>query len=86
MFKDVAAVNFSLAGVGRDESMKRSFVFMISENFFPLMGVKPAARRFFTAEESRPNAAHAPDASRLAPRRVCRLGAVCALARLGRAP
>ena len=56
MFKDVAAVNFSLAGVGRDEAMKRSFVFMVSENFFSLMGVKPAAGRFFTAEESRPNA------------------------------
>lgn len=56
VFKDVAAVNFSLAGVGRDEGMKRSIVFMVSENFFSLLGVKPAAGRFFTAEESRPNA------------------------------
>ena len=56
VFKDVAAVNFSLAGVGRDEGMKRSFVFMVSDNFFSLMGVKPAAGRFFNAEETRPNA------------------------------
>ncbi len=55
-FKDVAALNFNLAGIGRDEGMRRSFVFMVSENFFSLMGVKPAAGRFFTPEEARPNA------------------------------
>jgi predicted permease len=56
VFKEVAAINFNLAGVGRDESMRRSFVFMVSDNFFALMGVKPAAGRFFTPEEARPNA------------------------------
>lgn len=56
VFKDVAALNFALAGVGRDEAMRRCFIFMVSDNFFSLMGAKPAAGRFFTAEEARPNA------------------------------
>ena len=56
VFRDVAALTFSLVGVGRDEAMRRSFVFFVSENFFPLLGVRPAAGRFFTAAESQPNA------------------------------
>ena len=52
----MAAVEFALAGIGRDESMRRSFAFLTSENFFALMGVKPALGRFYSAEESRPNA------------------------------
>ncbi len=56
VFKEVTALNFSLAGVGRDEAMRRSFVFIVANNFFSLMGVQPAAGRFFTAEECRPNA------------------------------
>ncbi len=56
IFADVAAVEFAVAGIGRDESMRRSFAFLTSENFFPLMGVKPALGRFYNAEESRPNA------------------------------
>jgi putative ABC transport system permease protein len=56
VFADVAALNFALAGLGRDEGMRRSFVFMTSENFFSLAGVEPALGRFYNAEESRPNA------------------------------
>lgn len=57
VFTQVAAVNFSLAGIGREPGeMRRSFVFMVSDSFFPLMGAEPAAGRFFNAEESRPNA------------------------------
>src|SRR5215210_4537878 len=56
VFSDVAAVNFALAGIGRQESMRRSFVFITSENFFSLMGEKPALGRFYNAEEARPNA------------------------------
>ena len=55
VFRDVAALSFSLVGVGREESMRRSFVFFVSENFFSLLGTKPAAGRFFTADETRPN-------------------------------
>jgi predicted permease len=56
VFADVAAVQFALAGLGRDEGMRRSFAFFASENFFSMLGAKPAIGRFFTEEESRPNA------------------------------
>jgi predicted permease len=56
VFRDVAALSFSLVGLGRDEAMRRSFVFFVSDNFFSLLGVRPATGRFFSAEESRPNA------------------------------
>jgi len=56
VFSDVAAVNFALAGIGREPGeMKRSFIFIVSENFFSLLGARPAAGRFFNAEEARPN-------------------------------
>jgi len=56
-FSDVTAVNFSLAGVARGrEPMHRGFVFVVADNFFHFMGVQPAAGRFFTADEGRPNA------------------------------
>ena len=57
VFADVAAVKFSLAGLGRQETMRRSFAFLTSENYFTMMGVKPVLGRFYNAEESRPNAA-----------------------------
>lgn len=56
LFADVAAVNFALAGIGRDEARRRSFTFLTSENFFSLMGVEPFRGRFYSAEECRPNA------------------------------
>ena len=56
VFADVAAVNFVLAGIGRDEGVRRSFAFFASENFLSLCGVSPALGRFFSADESRPNA------------------------------
>jgi predicted permease len=56
VFTDAAAVNFNLAGIGQGDAMRRSFVFMVSENFFSTLGARPAAGRFFTAEESRANA------------------------------
>jgi predicted permease len=56
VFRDVSALTFSLVGVGRDEARRRSFVFFVSENFFSLLGVRPATGRFFTVAESQPNA------------------------------
>jgi predicted permease len=56
VFTDVAAMGFSLAGIGRDGSMQRSFVFLSSDNFFSLMGVKPALGRFYDAAECKPDA------------------------------
>src|SRR5256885_3294260 len=56
VFADVAALEFAVAGIGRDHEMRRSFAFLTSENYFSLMGVKPFRGRFYSAEEARPNA------------------------------
>ena len=39
VFVDVAALEFAVAGIGRDHEMRRSFAFLTSENYFPMMGV-----------------------------------------------
>src|SRR5438477_632374 len=56
VFIDVAALEFAVAGIGRNHEMRRSFAFLTSENFFEVMGAKPFRGRFYTAEESKPNA------------------------------
>jgi putative ABC transport system permease protein len=56
LFADVAALEFAVAGIGRDHEMRRSFAFITSENYFPLMGVQPVRGRFYNAEECKPNA------------------------------
>jgi putative ABC transport system permease protein len=56
VFVDLAALEFAVAGIGRDHEMRRSFAFLTSENFFSLMGVQPEQGRFYNAEECQPNA------------------------------
>ena len=56
VFVDVAAFEFAVAGIGRDHEMQRSFAFLTSENYFPMMGAKPFRGRFYSAEECKPNA------------------------------
>jgi putative ABC transport system permease protein len=56
LFVDLAALEFAVAGIGRDHDMRRSFAFLTSENYFSLMGVQPFRGRFYNAEECRPNA------------------------------
>src|SRR6266581_1872720 len=56
VFVDLAALEFAVAGIGRDHEMRRSFAFLTSENYFSLMGAKPFRGRFYTAEECKPNA------------------------------
>src|SRR5207249_11305603 len=41
VFADVAALEFAVAGIGRDHDMRRSFAFLTSENYFPMTGVHP---------------------------------------------
>ena len=57
IFSDVTAINFSLVGISRGhDPMRRAFVFLVADNFFTFMGVQPAAGRFFSPDEGRPNA------------------------------
>jgi predicted permease len=56
LFADIAASEFGFAGIGDDQNMRRSLVFLTSENFFSLMGVRPVIGRFYNAEECQPNA------------------------------
>src|SRR5881409_3755832 len=56
VFVDIAALEFAVAGIGRDHDMLRSFAFITSENYFPMMGVQPFRGRFYSAEECKPNA------------------------------
>jgi putative ABC transport system permease protein len=56
LFADLAALEFAVAGIGRDQEMRRSFAFLTSENYFSLMGVQPFGGRFYNAEECKPNA------------------------------
>ena len=56
VFVDVAALEFAVAGIGRDREMRRSFAFLTSENYFPMMGAQPFRGRFYNAEECKPNA------------------------------
>src|SRR5712691_8335059 len=56
VFVDLAALEFAVAGIGRDHEMRRSFAFLTSENFFDMMGAKPFRGRFYNAEECKPNA------------------------------
>jgi putative ABC transport system permease protein len=56
IFVDVSALEFAVAGIGRDHEMRRSFAFLTSENYFSLMGVQPFRGRFYNAEECKPNA------------------------------
>jgi putative ABC transport system permease protein len=56
VFVDLAALEFAVAGIGRDHEMRRSFAFLTSENYFSLMGVQPFRGRFYNAEECKPNA------------------------------
>src|ERR1043166_4549106 len=55
-FVDVAALEFAVAGIGRDHDMRRSFAFLTSENYFDVMGVQAFRGRFYSAEECKPNA------------------------------
>src|SRR6266403_2881199 len=56
VFADLAALEFAVAGIGRDHEMRRSFAFLTSENYFSMMGVQPYRGRFYSAEECKPNA------------------------------
>src|SRR5205809_6822599 len=51
LFVDLAALEFGVAGIGRDHEMRRNFAFLTSENFFSRIGVHAARGRFYPAED-----------------------------------
>ena len=56
LFSDVAAIMPSTSVVGREEALRRSFVFYTTDNYFSLLGTEPSRGRFFTPQETRPGA------------------------------
>lgn len=56
VFDGVLAHAFALVGVAQGDAMRRTFVEVVSSNFFSTVGVALAAGRTFTEEEERPGA------------------------------
>jgi predicted permease len=58
VFADAAAFRFAAVGVAANGSaeMRRRFGFIVSDNYFSMLGAKPSAGRFFLPEETKPNA------------------------------
>jgi hypothetical protein len=56
LFSKVASAYYDVAAVGRPDNLRRRFVGVVSEEFFSLFGIQPFRGRFFSREESQPNA------------------------------
>ena len=56
IFAGLMAHTFAMVGVSVGDTTKRSFVSVISSNYFDTLGVSLAAGRTFTADEERPGA------------------------------
>ncbi|KPJ88822.1 MAG: hypothetical protein AMS18_13105 [Gemmatimonas sp. SG8_17] len=58
VFVDVAAFRPTMVGIGEPlgAGMRRHFGFVVSDNYFDLLGTAPVAGRFFLPEESGPSA------------------------------
>jgi putative ABC transport system permease protein len=56
LFARAAALEFSGARVGPKNNPRQKLVCFVTEDYFPLLGVSPLRGRFFSAEETRPNA------------------------------
>lgn len=57
LFSTVAAIHYDVAAVGLPDNLRRRYVGVVSEEFFSLFDVKPFRGRFFSPDESKPNAA-----------------------------
>ena len=51
VFADVAALQFTVAGIGAEHEMRRSFAFLTSENFFDVMGIPVVLGRGLTERD-----------------------------------
>jgi len=59
VFEGLLAHTFALVGVAQGDITRRTFVEVVSSNFFSTVGVRLAAGRTFTEEEERPGASRA---------------------------
>lgn len=57
VFAGVAAMGLQTPAIGVGDNLQRRFVGYVTENYFSLLDVRPWEGRFFTPEESRPEAA-----------------------------
>jgi len=57
IFADLGAMEFTTAGVGLGDGIRRSITFIVSDGYFRIHGAQPALGRVFTAEESNAGAA-----------------------------
>jgi predicted permease len=56
LFESLMAHTFAMVGVREGDTIRRSFVTLVSANYFSTLGVRLAAGRPFTLEEERPGA------------------------------
>ena len=56
LFESLMAHSFAMVGVREGDTTRRSFVTLVSANYFSTLGVQLAAGRPFTLEEERPGA------------------------------
>jgi predicted permease len=57
VFSGVAGYNVGMAGIGEKNNTRRTFVSIITANYFEVLGVAPVIGRVFTREEEQPGGA-----------------------------
>src|SRR5204863_9838143 len=57
IFSGVAGHNVGMAGIGEKNNTRRTFVSIVTANYFDVLGVAPVIGRVFTKEEEQPGRA-----------------------------